>query len=297
MLFTNFVTRFSTDELALRAQYWIGDYYWRQEDFASAEVQYQEVYKNTNWPGSTLQYEALMMAGRAAMKRENYGEAIGYFTNQLFRITNCPLELRLQASFAAGDAKMASAVTAAATNFPAYQAAIDNYYKPIVDNYASNRIAALAWGRMGECYRLLAASDPAQYNKLATNAYQNVMNSPLAGITARSMAECGLAMVLTNVARLKPVGTQREGLTEAVGHYLNVAEGKNRRDGEPTDPYWVKEAGKAAGLLDEELGEWDKAAALYYYLAEDLPSWKGYWDKRLEKAREKQPSEKTADKN
>ncbi len=296
MLLTNFVLRFPSDELALKAQYWIGDYYWRQEDFVSAETKYQEVYKNTNWAGSRLQYEALMMAGRAAMKRENYGEAIGYFTNPLFKSTNCPLELRLQASFAAGDAKMATAVTASATNFPAYQEAIENYYQPILDNSSNSPIAALTWGRMGDCYRLLAASDSGQL-KRATNAYQQVMNSPLADISARSMAECGLAMALTNMARLKPVGTQLEGLTEALGHYLNVAEGKNRRDGEQADPYWIKEAGKAAGSLDEELGEWDRAAALYSYLAEGLPSWKGYWNKQLEKVREKQPPEKPPEKN
>ena len=155
MLFTNFVARFPTSELKLKAEYWIGDYYWRLPDYVSAEAQYQEVYKNKNWAASKLQYEALMMAGRAAMMRENYNEAVGYFTN-LFKITNCPLDLRLQASFAAGDARMQSAVTASVTNFPAYQEAIENHFEPITREYASNRIATLAWGRMGDCYLLLA---------------------------------------------------------------------------------------------------------------------------------------------
>jgi len=295
MLFTNFVAQYPSNELALKAQYWVGDYYWRQQDFVSAEAQYQEVYKNKNRPGSKLQYEALMMAGRAAMARENYREAIGYFTN-LVTITNCPLDLRFEALFAAGDAKMASATTASLTNLSTYTEAVNYNYKPIVDDYSSNRLAALAWGRMGDCYCLLAGGDAAQFN-LATNAYQQVINSALADISARSMAECGLAKALEGMARLKPVGMQREGLVEAVGHYLNVAEGKNRRNNETPDAYWVKEAGKAAGALDQELGEWDKAAALYYYLAEDMPSWKSYWDKRIEevnKAREKQGQTKPA---
>ena len=96
------------------------------------------------------------------------------------------------------------------------------------------------------------------------------------------------------------MGRQLEGLTEAAGHYLNVAEGKNRRDNETPDAFWVKEAGTAAGALDEELGEWDKAAALYYYLAEDLPSWKSYWDKRIEtmnKTREKKGQAKAPEAN
>jgi TolA-binding protein len=291
MLLTNFVAQFPSNELALKAQYWVGDYYWRQQDFASAEAQYQEVYQNKKWPGSKLQYEALMMAGRAAMLRENYREAIGYFTN-LLKVTNCPLDLRLQAAFAAGDARKESAVTTSATNYAAYKDAIDYY--SIVSEDPSNRIAALAWGRMGDCYLLLAADDPAQFKK-AADAYQRVMDSPLADISARSMAECGLAKSLEGMARLKPVGRQLDGFMEAVGHYLNVAEGKNRRDNEVTDPYWVKEAGKAAGLLDEELKDWDKAYALYYYLSKDLPAWKSYWDKHMEivsKAREQQIQEK-----
>ena len=298
MLFTNFVARFPASELGLKAQYWIGDYYWRQQDYVLAEAQYQEVYKNKNWAASKLQYEALMMAGRAAMMRENYREAFGYFTN-LFYITNCPIDLRWQASFAAGDAKMFSAVTASVTNFPAYQEAIDNYFKPITEYYRSNRIAALAWGRIGDCCLLLAAGDAGQF-KRATNAYQQVMDSPLANISARSMAECGLAKALVSMALLKPVGTQREGLIEALGHYFNVVEGRNQRqrDKEVVDPYWVKEAGKAAGaVLEEDLKDWDKAAVLYSYLSEDLPSWKSYWNKQLEKMREKQSAEKPQEKN
>ena len=103
---------------------------------------------------------------------------------------------------------------------------------------------------------------------LATNAYQQVMKSPRADISARSMAECGLAKALVGMALLKPIGYQREGLVEAAGHYLNVVEGKNRRDGEVPDPYWVKEAGKAAAAqLDEDdllLGDWDKAAVAVF---------------------------------
>ena len=79
-LFTNFLARFPADELAPRAQWWIADYYFGQGQFLDAELKYQEVYKNTNWPRSELTYPAQMMAGRAAMARFG-NDAITYFTN------------------------------------------------------------------------------------------------------------------------------------------------------------------------------------------------------------------------
>ena len=64
-LFTNFLARFPGDALAPRAQDWIGDFYFRNEDFAEAERNYQRLYQNTNWPATELMFEAKFKAGRA----------------------------------------------------------------------------------------------------------------------------------------------------------------------------------------------------------------------------------------
>jgi TolA-binding protein len=81
MLFTNFIAQYPANELAAQAQWWLGDFYFRQQDYLSAEKNYQAMYQNTNWPVSQLTYEAKMMAGCAAMARSKYKDAISYFTN------------------------------------------------------------------------------------------------------------------------------------------------------------------------------------------------------------------------
>src|SRR6202000_1708704 len=100
--FTNFIARFPSNELSARAQFWVGDFYFRQGDFVTAEKNYQLVFQNTNWPSSELTYEARMMAGRAAMNYYNYPQAIIYFTNLLR--PDCPRDLQVRATMAYADA-------------------------------------------------------------------------------------------------------------------------------------------------------------------------------------------------
>ena len=283
-LFTNFVARFPTNELAGQAQYWVADSYWKREDFQRAESIYQDVF--TRWTNSEMAFPARMMAGRAAMARDGYSDAITYFTN-LTSNPQCPPGLQAQALFACGDALMASAST---TNFSPCAEAM-TYFNLIAKTYTNSVIAPLAWGRLGDCYLLLAANDRSQY-ELAENAYQTVMGSPLAGISPRSMAECGLAGALENIARLNPATNQIPSLKLALDHYLNVVYGANRRAGEKPDSFWVKEAGLAAGRLEEELGEWKQAMKLYEHLQQDLPPLQLTLGKKIEKARENLALEK-----
>ena len=99
VLFTNFVAQFPTNELAPLAQWWVADHYFRLggTNYVDAERNYQMLYQNTNWQGSplvytNLAYQARLMAGRAAMGRQGYKDAIDHFTS-LTSDTNCPLDL------------------------------------------------------------------------------------------------------------------------------------------------------------------------------------------------------------
>ena len=102
-LLTNFVARFPTNALTAQAQWWIADYFWRQGDSLSAEKNFKKLFQD--WPASGLAYEARMMAGRAAVGRQGYKEAIEYFTN-LTSDLKCPPGLKAQAIFAYGDTLM-----------------------------------------------------------------------------------------------------------------------------------------------------------------------------------------------
>lgn len=290
-LFTNFVVRFETnglatnDDLAASAQYWVGDYYWRQENFGEAEANFQKVF--LKWPYSPLAYHAYMMAGRAAMERANPAEAIGYFTNLTASLSvsnsSCPKELALQALFALGDATM-MLPSGAYPNRYKDAAAI---FSDIATGYTNNPIAPLALGRLGDCYGFLAANDPGQFEP-ATNSYQKVIDSRLADAPTRSMAECRIGQALEGRARLEAPTQRLALLQQSVNHYLNVVLGSNLRDNEEADPFWVKEAGLAAARVDEDLGEWDKAVNVYQTLSEQLagiPQLQSYLEKKIAYAR------------
>ena len=93
MRFTNFVAQFPTNDLAPLALWWVADHFFSTGDFVNAEKNYQLFFQN--YPTNKLAYEARMMAGRAAMGRLSYTDAIRYFTN-LTGDANCPFELERQ---------------------------------------------------------------------------------------------------------------------------------------------------------------------------------------------------------
>jgi TolA-binding protein len=253
ILFTNFIAQFPVDNLAPQAQWWVADYFFRAGDFVTAERNYKSIFQNTNWQGSSLVYPAQMMAGRAAVGRLGYSDAIGYFTG-LAGDTNCPPELAAQARFAWGGALMR--MDSADTNNPLanFQAAT-NVFGQIVQSYPTNDWGALAWGEIGDCDLQLNDFDA------ATNAYAQVFESPFANISARSRAQVGFGLVLEKKAALLADGGQANLLRLALDdHYLKVFDtwtGKNLRDGETADPFWVKKAGLQALPLVQMLGTGD----------------------------------------
>ncbi len=279
--YTNFVGQFFTNALAPSAQWWIADYYFRQGDFVNAEKNYQLVFQN--WPASDLAYQARMMAGRAAVARQSYSDAIGYFTN-LTSDLNCPADLKPQAIFAYGDALMREDSPDVTNKFANIEEAIRVFSK-INQLNSTNAQSALAWGKIGNCYLQLAAQDPHQYDA-ATNAYEQVIESPWAGVAARSEAKVGLATVAEKMAQGKNPAENEALLQEAFNDYLDVFYGKILRDGEKPDAFWVKKAGLEAGRLAETLKEWQQAIGLYRQLQDLLPPLRSSLEKKILKAQE-----------
>jgi TolA-binding protein len=279
--FTNFVAVYPTNALAPRAQWWIGDYHWREADYINAELNYQLLFKN--WPESDLAYEARMMAGRAAMARLSVSDAIGYFTN-LTSDLSCPPDLKPKAMFAYGDALMR--LPSASTNDPfANYAEAIKVFSSVERNYPSNRLAALAQGMMGGCYLQLAAADPRAFES-ASNAYQKVLLNPEAGVTERSQAEVGLATAMEKLALRQEGAARVRLLYVALDHHLNVFYGKNLADGERPDVFWVKKAGLEAGRLAETLQAWPQALKLYERLQGMIPSLEPLLQNKILKAQE-----------
>jgi TolA-binding protein len=286
VLFTNFVARYPTDELARRAQWWIGDYYFSQPDFQNAEKNYQLVYNQfTNLPPSGLTYQAQMMAGRAAMARLGYSDAIRDYFIPLAGNTNCSPALRDQAVFAWGDALISRDST---NKFADFKDAIGVFSQiPL-----TNDLAASALGRIGDCRLQLAAlaATNAAYYADASNAYQQVIALPSASPGARSQARVALGRVAEGLAGLKTGEEQTALLQQALADYLDAFLYENSlRDGEQPDPFWVKESGLKAARLAEKLQRWSEAVHIYEQLEQWYPALRTLLEKRIIHARESVP--------
>jgi TolA-binding protein len=278
--FTNFVAQFPTNDLAPLAQWWVADHFFRAGDFENAERNYKPIFQNTNWQGSPLAnrtnlfYPAQMMAGRAAVARLDYTGANRDYFAKLEADTNCPIDLRVQATFAHGDALMRSDSTD--TNNPLVNFGLaTNEYFQIVQLYPTNELGLLALFYIGDCNVQLTNYDA------ATNAYSQVFNSPFASLNARSEAQIGFGIALEKKAALLPGTGQDVLLNEALDNYLAVFYGLNLRDDEQPDPFWMKKAGLQAAPLVGLLNNLDAERKFYGSLKKCLPQLADSIDKKI----------------
>lgn len=280
--FTALLTQYPTNEPAALAQWWLADHFWRAGDFVNAERNYQLVFQNH--PASPLVWEAQLMAGRAALAREQPEQAISYFTNLTSDARSCPTNVYVQALFAYGDTLVLLGAADAAAAAANLREAIKVFSK-LQSTFPEQPAAIEALGRIGDCYFQLGALDTnaaaASYG-FATNAYQQVVNATLASEGARSQAEIGLGLVLERQAALPGVTNAAALQRRALDHYLNVVFAATER----TDAQWVKKAGLEALRLSEAMGQWAQVARLADLLAEALPSEKPWLVRRKARAEE-----------
>jgi TolA-binding protein len=272
--FTNFVAQFPTDTaLAPLAQWWVADHFFRAGDFENAERNYKSIFQNTNWQGSPLAdrtnlfYPAQMMAGRAAVARLDYDGAIRDYFLKLEQDTNCAIELRVQATFAHGDALMRSDSTDTNNPLANFGLAVTNEFSQILQLNPTNENGALAWFYIGDCYVQLANYDA------ATNAYAQVFNSPSANISARSQARIAFGIALEKKAALASGDDQTALLNLALDNYSAVIDENkyNLQHGLPADLFWMKKAGLQAAPLVGILYKPDVQRNFYKGLEQSLP--------------------------
>ncbi|MGH7950633.1 MAG: tetratricopeptide repeat protein [Limisphaerales bacterium] len=282
--FTNFITRFPTNDLAPQAQWWVAGHFFRAGEFVGAETNYESIFQNTNWQNSPLVYQAQMMAGRAALGRLGYSDAIQYFKN-LAADTHCPADLNAQARLAWGSVLMRMDSTDTNNPLANFQVAT-NVFGQICQ--LTNEFGALAWGDLGNCYLQLTSYDA------ATNAYAQVISSPFATISARSQARIGLGIALEKKAGLTAGDGQKSLREMALKSYLDALyeNENNLRDGKPADSFWMKKADIQAANAAELLGEWNQAGKLYQRLQNWFPQLKGLLGKKIAAAQEHVSQEK-----
>jgi TolA-binding protein len=277
--FTNLVARFPTNDLTPMAQWWVADFYFRTGNFQQAEINYQLLFQNS--PASDLACQAQMMAGRVALARQGWDDAKSYFT-KLYANTNCQAELRVQALFAHGDTLMSR--DAPGTNRLAnYEEAI-RVFSSISELYPDSPLAPLALGEKANCY--VQWVQYSQNYDLAMQAFQEVVASPRANATARSIARVGIGLVLEKQAALQSGTNQLDLVRQALNHYLDVFFEKDLKPGESSSAFWVRKAGLEAGRVAESLQEWQQAVRIYQRLGEIMPTLRNSLDRRILKAQE-----------
>lgn len=290
-LFTNFVARFPAHPNAPLAQQWVGDFYMNQGDFRNAELQYQLLFQNTNWPPSLLTYEARLMAGRAALARQGYPDAIGYFTN-LINDAQCPPSTLAQAYFAYGDALRFQPSREGADALAQFGEAIRAYSAICVD-FPTNPLVPLALGAIANCHLQLAKDDPSRY-AAATNNYAEVIHLPTADLGTRCEAEVGLGIALEKAAAARPPAEKAKEDQRALDCFLNVLYGNNRRPNEPPDRFWMCRAGLEAARIAESFQRWDLALTIYANLLELDPGLRTTLDGRIARAKEQHAAQAAA---
>lgn len=282
--YTNCLAVYPVHSLAPRAQLWVADFFYRRAQFDLAELEYQKLFQNTNWPVSELTYRARLMAAQCAYDRRVYKEAKAYLVTLIN--TNCPQSLLPDAYFLLGDSIRFSAE---ATNLvQALGEAIEAYRRIPLNDTNSARVPE-AWLEIGNCrYQLgkqLGAAEPKEYD-LAAAAYTNAMATAGSDVAVRSQAEVGLGLVLERKAE-RATGAERGALlVDALARYLNVTEGKNLHDGEEASPEWVANAADNGARLAEELQRWEVAERLCLRLMDLVPVFKKKYEARLERLRQ-----------
>jgi predicted negative regulator of RcsB-dependent stress response len=247
-LFAAFVAQFPTNELAPLAQWWVADYFFRRDNFNSAETNYEAVYQNPAWQNSPLVYPAQLMAARAAMGRLGFLDAKNYLTQLL---TNCPAALKTQAMFAYGSVLMR--LEPADTNQPLANFGLaTNVFASLYTDNATNELGALAANALGD-----AAVQLGDF-AAATNAYQLAANSPFAGPGPRSRARVGLGLALEKQAALLTPEARPPLLQRALDDYCDVFYSPD----DTADAFWTKKAGLQALSLMIALKDGDAAARL-----------------------------------
>ena len=272
-VFTNFVARFPTDTNAPSAQWWVADHFFRAGDWVNAERNYKYIFQNPDWRNSPLVWQAQMMAGRAALDRLGYPDAIGYFTS-LAGDTNCPVELAVPARFAYGSTLML--MNSTETNNPlANLQAATNVFGQIAQANPTNEWGQQAMLEAGKCDLQMNNFDA------VTNVCAQVFNSPFAGISARSQAQIGFGIALEKKAALASGGGADELRQLALQNYADVLYGKNLRDDEQPDSFWQKKAGLQSAALAEAFANYEVATNVYSRLEKLFPQAKDALEKKI----------------
>jgi tetratricopeptide (TPR) repeat protein len=248
-IYMSIVKQFPDSLEASRAQMWMADYLFNQnddEDYVKAEESYQKVRDMRNSPAE-LKYRASLMAGRAALARRSFRSASEYFRS-IANDKACPEAIKIEAKFALSDT--------AILNNAEFEEAITILESILNSNgKMSSLIDLQTHGRIGDCHLQMAAEDPNRYLK-AQEAYRRVLelSSQMSGDPpVRYRAMMGMAQSLKNMPE-EDVSKRNKNLIQALGWAKKVFEGATSAETE-LEPFWIRQSGLMSADIQMRAGK------------------------------------------
>jgi outer membrane protein assembly factor BamD (BamD/ComL family) len=276
--------RYPTNASVLTAQLALAADFFTQGDFARAEQTCLSIVTNSVWKGSEGWHRAKLRAAESARRRQAWANA----STNIFELLNdpaLPSPLLPTAFFELGELHLDRPPDPTAAPLANFRNALEAFTR--AGQFTNSSLAPVAIGKMADCHLQLATVSTNSY-EVAAELYRRAAEWSGADVAVRCKATVGRGMVAEKVAGLRGNGEAEALLRLALNHYLDVSHGKLLRPGERADGWWLKEAGREAGRLLEQMSRWTEAAALYEQLARELPALRAVWEDKAAKARQRQ---------
>lgn len=245
----DFLTRFPESEWAAPVQFWVARLEYNAGNDEAAEAAFLAFF--AAYPEHELAPQALLRAGLAALRRQQYLQAI----ELLGRMAK-----QYPVSDLLADARFHQAE--AMVQLGRFSAAI-LVYEEVINNYPGRELAAMALGRKGDCQFTLGAEDPARYEE-AVLSYQTLLQTP--GLKLDDALQGAYKLGLAH----EKLGRAEEALSQYYSGVMLPFLVAKENGGIPGEParVWFSRAARGAAAIVEQRQDWrrlvrilDRAAA------------------------------------
>ncbi len=233
----DFLTRFPASEWAAPVQFWVARLEYNAGHDEAAENAFLAFVDR--YPAHELAPQALLRAGLAALRRQQYLQAI----ELLGRMAK-----QYPASDLLADARFHQAE--AMVQLGRFAAAI-LVYEEVIINYPGRELAAMALGRKGDCQFTLGAEVPARYEEAALS-YQALLQTP--GLMLDDVLQAAYKLGLTH----EKLGRTEVALEQFYNGVMLPFLVEKEHGGIPGEAarVWFSRAARGAAAIIERRQDW-----------------------------------------
>ena len=255
------------------AKIWLADQYFNSvTNRLAAEKIYQEVASETNCP-PYLRHRSQLMAGRAAMVRQGYDDAKKSFV-ALINNKDVSGHERVQATFALGDLIMFELKSSPVNSPQAERMQNETIHQStntlfgLTQIVQTNRVAARAWGRIGDISLMVARKRESHYThaRVAYEKSRSISEQQLKSVSGVSGFDDILNQALMGLAYCSDRSTagrvgeiRRAAVEDALKNVIDVYEDSYGHPTKKINLYWRGQSGVMAIRFLIELDRYDDA--------------------------------------